>query len=255
MKFESYFNAAWLKQLIDRPDKTFSDQFDGASFTARISIPDYGQRLLNYYPSILKGGLAAYSHRVQIPFEFNHFGVEINFLDPVQLELHDNDSTLNDGLRELTAIVGPVIIRNATMVAKLRIPGHKNRFPHLNFHCDRNESQPTIYSMYTRDPYDEEQKYPRTSSTLFGPSILGSLQTLKEAESGFVPATGAAMHYSIFAEEDMGTVLDNVVVEHAWDQPMGVGEISMLDNRTCLHASYYRQPLELGYKIGVRYLK
>ena len=255
MKFESCFNVTWLQRLLDQPKMTHSGQFGSAQFSARIGIPNYGERLQRYYGTILKGGMAGFSNRVKIPFHFDHFGVEINFSDAIELELHDLDSTLNEGLRQLIAAVGPVIIRNASMVAKFREPGHKNRFPHLNFHCDRNESQPTPYSMYTRDPFDEEQRYPRTSSTLFGPSIIGSLQTIKESEPGFIPAVGPAMHYSIFGKEDMSEVLGNVVLEHSWNQPQGVGEISMLDNRTCLHASYYRQPSELGYKIGVRYLK
>lgn len=254
MKFNGHFNASWLSMLINQPDYVLQGRFLNSAYTARISLPDYDQRLLNHYQSVLGGNLADYSTQVEIPFEFKHFGVEIDFLDPVELELYDNDSLLNDGIRHIIAKIGPVIIRNATMVEKFREPGHKNRFPHLSFHCDRSDKQPTPYSMYTRDPLDEEQTHPRTSSTLFGPSIIGSLQTMKESEADSIPEVGVAMHYSIFDQEDMSTILNNIVLEHSWDQPQGIGEISMLDNRTCLHASYYRKPFDLGYKIGVRYL-
>ena len=59
MNFDSYFNGSWLKQLTDKPEQVFSGRFDDVPFTARIAMPNYGQRLLNYYPSILKGGVAA----------------------------------------------------------------------------------------------------------------------------------------------------------------------------------------------------
>ena len=52
----------------------------------------------------------------------------------------------------------------------------------------------------------------------------------------------------------MGQIIDNVVLEQRWDEPEGVGEIAMIDNATMLHASYYRDISELGYRIGVRYL-
>ena len=61
--------------------------------------------------------------------------------------------------------------------------------------------------------------------------------------------------YTIFTDEKMNDVFNNIILEHAWDEPQGTGEISMLDNRTVYHASYYRDRFNKGYRIGVRYLK
>jgi hypothetical protein len=44
------------------------------------------------------------------------------------------------------------------------------------------------------------------------------------------------------------------MVELGWRAPEGVGEISLIDNRTVLHASYYARPELEGYPISVRYL-
>jgi hypothetical protein len=178
----------------------------------------------------------------------------IAFANSTELECHDDEMVLDEGLRQLIARVGAVIIRNAYMVAKFRDRGHRNRFPHLNFHIDRSVNQPTQYSMYTRNPFDDEQKYPRTSSTLFVPSIVANLQAVKEQQPNAASDKGIRNTYTLFTDEDMSQILNNIVLEHSWDQPQGVGEISMLDNRTSLHASYYRHPAEKGYKIGVRYL-
>lgn len=56
-------------------------------------------------------------------------------------------------------------------------------------------------------------------------------------------------------DEPLDDVLGRIVLEHAWDRPEGTGEISLLYNRTVLHASYYRIKDTKGYPIGVRYLK
>lgn len=108
--------------------------------------------------------------------------------------------------------------------------------------------------MYTSDPFDKEQKYPRTASTLFMPSILGSLQGIKEGLFNEAPNMGMRSTYTLFTEEDMSQVLGNVIVEQKWDRPEGIGEIAMLDNCSELHASYYRDASQKAYKIGVRYL-
>lgn len=254
MVFESHFNSNWLNLLTRNPHTAQEGRFGTSDYTAHIALPDYSKRLINQYNTILHGDIYSYSQRVQIPYTYNHFGVIIEFSQPTELELHNDEMVLDEGLRQIIARTGPVIIRNAYMVAKFRDRGHRNRFPHLNFHIDRSENQPTQYSMYTRNPYDEEQQYPRTSSTLFVPSIVGNLQAVKEAQANATSDIGMRGTYTIFNNEEMNTVLNNIVLEHAWDEPQGVGEISMLDNRTALHASYYRDPSQKGYKIGVRYL-
>ena len=254
MIFGSHFNANWLKQLIKNPQVVIEGQFGSSPYAARIALPDYSTRLLQQYNSILQGDIYGYSKRVQIPYSYTHYGVIIDFVKAAELVLHDEDMVLDEGLRQIIAETGPVIIRNAYMAAKFRDQGHRNRFPHLNFHIDRSENQPTQYSMYTRNPFDSEQQYPRTSSTLFVPSLVGNLQAVKEGLPGAATDIGLKGTYTIFTKENMEMILNNIVLEHAWDQPQGIGEISMLDNRTALHASYYRDATVKGYKIGVRYL-
>jgi hypothetical protein len=254
MYFASHFNANWLNQLINNPYSTIEGQFGKSDYVAKLALPNYSQRLLNHYGAVLHGNLSSYSQKVRIPYSFKHFGVIIDFIEATELELHDAEMVLDEGLRQIIARTGPLIIRNAYMVAKFRDQGHRNRFPHLNFHIDRSENQPTQYSMYTRNPFDPEQQYPRTSSTLFIPSIVGNLQAVTENQPNAANDVGIRNTYTLFNNENMKTLLGDIVLEHGWDRPEGVGEISMLDNRTALHASYYRNPAEKGYKIGVRYL-
>ena len=52
----------------------------------------------------------------------------------------------------------------------------------------------------------------------------------------------------------MSGLINNIIIEHAWNEVTGTGEISMLDNITCLHVSYYPIAHEKEYKIGVRYV-
>ena len=254
MIFNNHFNPQWLSQLTNKPMSSIEGNFSNARYSARLALPEYAKRLVEHYNDLLRGDLYGYASQVEIPFSFRHYGLIIQFNEPVSLELHDDDMVLDEGLRHIIAQVGAVIIRNAYMVARFRDRGHRNRFPHLNFHIDRSVNQPTQYSMYTRNPFDEEQKYPRTSSTLFIPSIVGNLQAVREGLVSAKSEKGLRGTYTLFTRENPDTFLDKVVLEHAWDEPEGVGEISMLDNRTSLHASYYRDPSVKGYKIGVRYL-
>ena len=62
-------------------------------------------------------------------------------------------------------------------------------------------------------------------------------------------------NYRIFKNEAAHELLGKVLLEHGWNEPSGTGEISLLDNRTVLHASYYRDRVTKGYPIGVRYLR
>ncbi len=54
--------------------------------------------------------------------------------------------------------------------------------------------------------------------------------------------------------EEIGALVGEVLVEMDWRASQGVGEIALIDNRTVLHASYYRHPEHKGYGISVRYL-
>lgn len=78
---------------------------------------------------------------------------------------------------------------------------------------------------------------------------------MKERDYQQIQTKGLQAHYDIFKQTAMNKVIGKVVLEHRWDEPVGIGEISMLDNRNSLHASYLRDKLKHGYRIGVRYLK
>ena len=252
--FSQHFNANWLKSLILSPRSNITGTYNNHRYSARLIIPDYSTKINQHYHDITKGNLQQFCLKVQVPFSFNHFGVEIIFEDAIELCLHNDEMEMEYGLHQLIAAVGSVVIKNAYLTDKLRKVGHRNRFPNLNFHVDRTELQPTHYSMYARDPYDEEQRFPRTSSTLFIPNIVAYLQAVKEGIVDPETETKTRGTYSLFNDEDVSELMGKIIVEHRWDMPEGIGEISMLDNITALHASYYRDPFVKGYKIGVRYL-
>ena len=254
MNFFEKFSPALLQNLLRNPDKVLTGEQAGKRYSVKIALPYYRQRLEQHYRDVLPQGLQAFCQQVEISFGLEHYGVIIDLGDTVEVHPHDNEAVLNENLRSMIAKFGAVIIRNANIVSQLREYGHRNRFPHLNFHVDRSVNQPTQYSMYARNPFDEEQKYPRTSSTLFVPTIVGHLQSVKEGLVNPLTDKGLKATYTIFTKENMNDVLGNIILEHRWDMPEGVGEISMLDNRTSLHSSYYRDPNNKGYKIGVRYL-
>ena len=249
-----HFNANWLNSLLRSPSTAYRGSYAGHDYVAKLIIPDYSAIINEHYRDITRGNLTGICQQAQIPFNFTHFGVEIRFNEPTELHLHDDDLNMETCLHQLIASVGAVIIKNAYMSDKLRKVGHRNRFPHLNFHVDRTANQPTHYSMYARDPFDDEQQFPRTSSTLFLPNIVGHLQGIKEGLVNQQTDKGVRGTYNLFTKEDTNALMQKIIIEHRWDEPKGVGEISMLDNLTLLHASYYRDAQEVGYKIGVRYL-
>ena len=223
------------------------------NYEATIAIPNYKQRIATHYKSLLPNGLDAFCAQSNIPCEFQHFGIIIKFEKPVEIVLHDDDMALDEGLRFLMAQAGPVIIKNAYLNTKHRGYGHRNRFPHLNFHVDRTANQPDHYSMYTRDPSDPEQSFPRTVSTLFSANIVGHLQA---AQEGIINPNSAGIKntYTVFTKENMENIFGNLILDQRWEESKGTGEMAMQDNLTCLHASYYRNQHVKGYKIGVRYL-
>lgn len=252
--FSSHFNLAWLTKLMSTPEQVISGIFSNTPYKAHIVIPHYKLRISEYYRDEIDGNLDQLCTRLNLPKVFKHFGVSIFFEKPIQLHLHDSDMSMVNGLHPIIKEIGAVIIKNAYLDSEHRDMGHKNRFPQLNFHVDRSEKQPTHYSMYTRNPYDDEQKHPRKSSTLFAASIIGYLQSVKEKTIDPHSETGNKGTYTIFTKENMSDVINKIIIEHAWNETIGTGEISMLDNITCLHASYYPMVHEKGYKIGVRYV-
>lgn len=253
MPLTPHFNLIWLTRLLGSPELRMKGVLEGHAYQATVLIPNFKRHVMEHYSDIIHGDFNQFCVNAEIPCEFEHFGLAIDFQTPAELPLHNANMVIDAGLCDIMASVGPVIIRNAYVDAVSRSMGHRNKFPHLNFHVDRTSMQETVYSLYTRDPFDEEQKHPRKSSTLFVANIVGHLQGIRE---GLVSPAEKGMRgtYSLFQGENISGLLNDVLLEHRWDLPEGQGEISMLDNRTCLHASYYREVHGESYKIGVRYL-
>jgi hypothetical protein len=248
------FDLSWLSRLEHAPETVHSGALEGIAYSAKIGISNYKQKIARHYASIIQGTLEQECKLAEIGCDFEHLGVIVHFEKAVEVLLYDEALTINRGLCDIIAKVGPVILKNAYLTSAVRSEGHRNRFPHLRFHIDRNPLQPTRYSMYTRDPYDAEQRYPRTASTLFTANIVSHLQGIKEGDVVRGIDKGVRASAPLFEREDMSEVINGVVLEQRWDEPEGTGEIAMIDNATVLHSSYYRDIAEKGYRIGVRYL-
>ncbi len=245
---------AALDELARDPHQAVEGMVNGCPYHAAIAIPDYGRKIASHFACGDTLGLRRIGNETSIPFNFQHFGLICTFEDTVELAVHDDELTLDDALRRAVARFGPLIIRNVHLPRSGPKEGQRNIFPHLKFHFDRGPNQPTQYSLFTRDPFDAVQIHPRDSSTVFVANIVAHLQYAKE--QGRRPADEARRSsYDIFLDEPMEELLGAVVMEQAWDAPEGTGEISLLYNRTVLHASYYRTAKVKGYPIGVRYLK
>jgi len=243
-----------LTQLFANPQGVVIGAHAGKSYRLRIAIPHYAKNVEEYYRDILGGDLQALTQQVDIPFSFKHFGLICEFVEPVELSLHDDDMGLDESIKAVVDRIGPVIIKNAYLSSQKRSLGHRNRFPHLSFHVDRSPMQPTPYSMFTRDPFDQEQIEPRTASTLFVANIVAYLQLVKEKQCDPASEKGPRTLYNIFSDTNMDEVLDKIVLEQTWNAPRGTGEICIQDNRKLQHASYYRDAARQGYRIGVRYV-
>lgn len=248
------FDLEWLAQLERSPDTVLTDSVQGLAYSAKIAIPRLRHKIERHFANVIQGSLEQECRAADIEFGFEHFGVVVRFDRPTEVLLYNDELTLHRGLSNIIARIGPVIFKNAYLTSAVREYGHRNRFPHLQFHIDRNSKQTTRYSMYTRDPFDDEQRFPRTASTLFAANIVSHLQGIKDGSVIRHAGKGVRASAPLFENEDMATVIGNVVLEQRWDEPEGTGEIAIIDNATLLHASYYRNLTTLGYRIGVRYL-
>jgi len=249
-----HFNSSWIERILKADKKEISGTYNGAEYKANIVITDYKLNVAEYYKDIINGNIDDYCRQVDVGLIYEHYGVEIEFTRATQIDVHGDDQVLEPGLKQLMHKVGPVIFKNAYLSATYREVKQRNSFPHLNFHIDRNPSMPTRFSVYTRDPFDAEQKYPRKSSTLFIASIVGYLQAIKEGIIKPGETKGINRSFEIFRNMKMDNLLGKLIIEQRWDEPEGVGELSMLDNATELHSSYERILATKGYRIGVRYV-
>ena len=250
----THFNATWINQLLNTANKEISGTYNGVSYHARIVIPNYKRNVEQHYADIISGNIDTYCLNAEVSPVYEHYGVEISFDKALQMDAHDDEQVLEPGLKQILHKVGPIIFKNAYFSSQHREVHQRNSFPHLNFHIDRHINMPTRFSVYTRDPFDEEQKHPRKSSTLFIASIVGYLQAVKENLINPAETKGINQSFEIFRDMKLDDFIGKIMIEHRWDEPEGVGELSMLDNATELHSSYERIYATKGYRIGVRYV-
>jgi hypothetical protein len=185
---------------------------------------------------------------------FKVFAIIFVFRKPCELQIYNREMELVLILKNLIAKFGVVYFKNAYLDKIARSDGHKNKFRQLSFHKDRSDNQPMSFSCFTRDPFDEMNIPPRTSSTLLIPNITGFLLMISEKKLIDPLEFKIFSHIEIYNEKNIRDFLEKTVIEVPWTAPAGKGEVSILDNRTLLNASYYRKT-EDSYQIGVWYLK
>jgi hypothetical protein len=234
-----------LDQLRQQPTELLEACWNHRAVTIRLGIANYQKNLQQQY---------------QLPAanlsRFRHFGLIIEFEQATELALHDDEMRLPAEARVLMEEFGPVILKNAYLPGKIEAIGHRNRFPHLSFHRDRNEYQPTPYSLFYRNPFDDIQKHPRTASTVF---ISNQHARAELHATGLgISASTDLSHCYLYTEVHNASLIKDVIgkliLEQRWDLAEGTGEICLQDNRQLMHASYYRNASHDGYRIGVRYL-
>ena len=232
-----------LIDLRQQPGETCSSYWGKVPITMKLGIQNYRSNLENQYRKDFSS------------LSFEHFGLILTFQTPTQLQLHDSDMQLIPGIAKLLEEFGPVILRNASLPDRLADIGHRNRFPHLRFHRDRNSGQPTPISLFYRNPTDAEQRFPRTSSTLLISNEHARLE-LERTGNGIDAKTDLS-HCMLFTDQPSHQLrqeqFSTLILEQPWDEPEGTGEICIQDNRKLLHASFYRNAQQDGYRIGVRY--
>ena len=64
-----------------------------------------------------------------------------------------------------------------------------------------------------------------------------------------LPAGAIKSSQDLFKNQNPRPLFGKVILEQAWQAPTGQSEMCILDNRTTLHASYYKP--KRGYPIGV----
>ena len=98
------------------------------------------------------------------------------------------------------------------------------------------------------------QRHPRLSSTIFVANIVAWLEMVRTGRANANTERGIRASYDLFQEGRAAKLFGKVILEQPWDAPEGIGEISVIDNRTVLHATYDKQTKQRGYPIGARYL-
>jgi len=240
--------------LTRAPGQPLSGQMGRAGFTAQVAIAGYSAKVKDHYGALYGESLNDACDTAEITSLFENFGLICRFDAPTELNIHDQDRVLDPAIKVAIDRFGALILKNAYLGEVDREQGQHNIFPNLKFHFDRASNQVEQYSMYSRNPFNPEQVEPRESSTVFIGNDVACCQDHKEGHLSGVKKWRRTNHV-LFAGEDVPKLIGNVILEHPWDEPKGTGEISLIDNRTILHASYYRSSSRGGYRIGVRYLK
>ena len=248
------FDVAAFAPLLRRPERGLEGRFKGLPYSARIAIPDYGERVARHYAGVARDGLAAAGIGAGIAFELPRFGLIVEFDQAASIRVHAEDMVLDDSIRALIARFGAVFFRNARIAGAARRRFHRNIFPHLRFHVDRGANAVNQYSCFTRDPGEAEQRPPRDSSTLFIANIVAWLELVRSGGCDPSRERGVRAKYDLYGDCAVAELFGQVVLEQPWDAPEGSGEIAVIDNRTVLHATYHKDGETRGYPIGARYL-
>jgi hypothetical protein len=243
-----------IDALMLDPDGAVEGGVNGARYVAKVAIPRYGEEIRRHYDDIIGADLKGICARAGVPFDFRHFGIVCEFDEPFEVQMHDDELVLDQDVKGLIDIFGPVILKNAFLRTAGRRHGQKNIFPHLHFHFDRAPTHANQFSLFTRDPFDPEQLSPRSASTVFVANIAAYLQCRRERQHPGDGKEWLRSNHHIFADEDMGKLSGRIILEHAWDAPEGTGEIAVIDNRTVLHANYSRDERAKAWRIGAHYL-
>ncbi|MEW6989682.1 hypothetical protein AADZ91_03245 [Colwelliaceae bacterium 6441] len=224
------------------------------SYRLEIGIENYPAKIIHHYQQFLSGDLVAQCNKAEIQhaFGFENFGLIVHFEKPTTLKLHSQEMELCLPIKKLIEEFGVIFFSNACLRAEIADMGHKNNFPHLNFHRDRHDTHENIYSLYTRNPDDPEQQEPRKASTLFIDNAVAYLQA--KVENKLNPdEKGRRGTYDIFKNTEIDKLFGTVLLEQAWSAPSGYGEVGAINNFTVLHSSY-KHGFDPGYRIGARYL-
>lgn len=244
-----------LASLGRLPEASLKGQYQGTGFTARIAIPHLSVGIAEHYRDLLDGRRPVeLAEEVSTAKPFKHFGLICTFDAPLEIEVFDAGMRLHEDFRTAIDLFGTVVLRNARASDGAATEPQTNIFSHLKFHFDRGETQPERYSLFLRDPKSVAQQPPRLSSTLIVPNVVAYLQALKESGSTETAQGTLRASRPLFKAENVMPMTKTFIFEQPWDEPAGTAETTIIDNRTVLHASYYRDAKTAGYPIGVRYL-
>jgi hypothetical protein len=244
-----------IANLLERPDHKFPASMGGQRYSASVGIADYRDRITAFYKTELAGrSLDELARQLETTVPFQHLGLVLYFENQTNLVLNDEAQHLNADLRRLVDTFGPVVLRNACLDSKFEIQEQRNIFPHMRFHYDRSSLQESQVSLFSRNPEDAEQRFPRQSSTLFVPNLVAWLQNRHEGQGQGETEPEMRASYDLFREENVRPLFGDIVFDQPWNEPEGTGELCVINNRTLLHASFHGDLRGKGWRIGARYL-